>query len=329
MGVSWLHDIVPSKVKSNLNCRCQLMCDDWGILNAKLKFCQCPLRRHRNGCYMPECLRVVLTRLSHGDVYSESALGELHILVQTLQFWKNKQRRMFHMWYWVCFENLAKLVIPNSLQLRNMSIMASRISSDSTVCSTVCSSSHTTNLDNWPVWGDSPQKGSAMQKIVFLPWRRHIPWWCHQMETFPRNWPFVRGIHRSPVNSPHKGQWRRALMFSLISVWINDWVNSREAGDLRCYRPHYDVTVMIKFPSTCSYFRMRDEACETLALRKSVVSHINQKLKIGITTPDVFAMCYFLAIGDVNMMELKVKNICKRICMSMYKRHIIWVLLSN
>ena len=25
--------------------------------------------------------------------------------------------------------------------------------------------------------------------------------------------PFLRGIHRSPVNSPHKGQWRRALMF--------------------------------------------------------------------------------------------------------------------
>ena len=33
---------------------------------------------------------------------------------------------------------------------------------------------------------------------------------------FPRYWPFVRGIHRSPVNSPHKGQWRRALIFSLI-----------------------------------------------------------------------------------------------------------------
>ena len=39
------------------------------------------------------------------------------------------------------------------------------------------------------------------------------PWWRHQMETFPLNWPFVRGIHRSPVNSPHKGQWRGALMF--------------------------------------------------------------------------------------------------------------------
>ena len=64
--------------------------------------------------------------------------------------------------------------------------------------------------------------------------------WKH----FPRNWPFVRGIHRSPVNSPHKGQWRGALMFSLICVWINDWVNNREAGDVRRYRAHYDVIVM-------------------------------------------------------------------------------------
>ena len=47
-----------------------------------------------------------------------------------------------------------------------------------------------------------------------------------------------------PVNSPHKGQWRGALMFPLICVWINDWVNNREAGDLRRYRGHYDVTVM-------------------------------------------------------------------------------------
>ena len=35
-------------------------------------------------------------------------------------------------------------------------------------------------------------------------------------KTFPRYWPFMRGIHRSPVNSPHKGQWRGPLMFSLI-----------------------------------------------------------------------------------------------------------------
>ena len=41
-----------------------------------------------------------------------------------------------------------------------------------------------------------------------------------------------------------KGQWRGALMFSLICVWINGWVNNGEAGDLRRYRAHYDVAVM-------------------------------------------------------------------------------------
>ena len=70
-------------------------------------------------------------------------------------------------------------------------------------------------------------------------------WWRHQMKHFPRYWPFVRGIHRSPVTSPRKGQWRGALMFALIRVWINGWVNSCEAGDLRRYRAHYDVTVML------------------------------------------------------------------------------------
>ena len=49
-----------------------------------------------------------------------------------------------------------------------------------------------------------------------------------------------------PVNSPHKGQWRGALMFSLVYVWINGWVNNREAGDLRRYRTRYDATVMEK-----------------------------------------------------------------------------------
>ena len=41
-----------------------------------------------------------------------------------------------------------------------------------------------------------------------------------------------------------KSQWRGALMFSLIYAWINDWVNNREAGDLRRHCAHYDVTVM-------------------------------------------------------------------------------------
>ena len=56
--------------------------------------------------------------------------------------------------------------------------------------------------------------------------------------------PFVRGIHRSPVNFHHKGQWRGALMFSLICAWTNDWTKYREAGDLRRHSGHYDAIVM-------------------------------------------------------------------------------------
>ena len=61
-----------------------------------------------------------------------------------------------------------------------------------------------------------------------------VSWWRHQMVTFSA----------SPVNSPHKGQWRGALMFSFICAWINGWVNNRGAGDLRRLRTHYDVLVM-------------------------------------------------------------------------------------
>ena len=68
--------------------------------------------------------------------------------------------------------------------------------------------------------------------------------WKH----FPRYWPFVRGIHRSSVNSQHKGQWRGYLMFSLICAWINGWVNDREAGDLRRHCTHYGVIVMTVVP---------------------------------------------------------------------------------
>ena len=73
-----------------------------------------------------------------------------------------------------------------------------------------------------------------------IPYHDDIIKWKH----FPRYWPFVRGIYRSPVNSPHKGQWRGALMLPLICVGINGWINTREAGDLRRYCANYDVSVM-------------------------------------------------------------------------------------
>ena len=50
--------------------------------------------------------------------------------------------------------------------------------------------------------------------------------WKH----FPRNWPFVPGIHRSPVNSLHIGHCRGAFMFSLIFAPMNGWVNTSANG---------------------------------------------------------------------------------------------------
>ena len=70
---------------------------------------------------------------------------------------------------------------------------------------------------------------------------KHIPIDLHddviKWKHFARYWPFVRGIHRWPVNSPHKGQWRGALKFSVICVWINGWADNRKTGDLRRYLP--------------------------------------------------------------------------------------------
>ena len=57
-------------------------------------------------------------------------------------------------------------------------------------------------------------------------------------------WPFVWGIHWSPVNSPHKGQRCRALQFSLVCAWINGWDNNCETGDLRCHHARYDIIVV-------------------------------------------------------------------------------------
>ena len=81
--------------------------------------------------------------------------------------------------------------------------------------------------------------------MAMKPWMsNYIPWWRHQMETFSAWLALCAGNSPIPVNSPHKGQWRGALMFSLICVWINGWVNNRKAGDLSRHRAHYDVIVM-------------------------------------------------------------------------------------
>ena len=70
--------------------------------------------------------------------------------------------------------------------------------------------------------------------------------WHHQMKKKQLSalLALCAGNYRSPVNSPHKGRWRRALMFSLIYARIYGWINNPEAGDLRRHLAHYDDIVM-------------------------------------------------------------------------------------
>ena len=83
----------------------------------------------------------------------------------------------------------------------------------------------------------------------------HNPWWPHQMEAFSALLVLCVEIHRWPVNSPHKGQWCRALMFSLICAWTNVWVTTRHASDLRCHRTHNDrnITLIQAFRKSLQY----------------------------------------------------------------------------
>ena len=71
---------------------------------------------------------------------------------------------------------------------------------------------------NWPISIDDIAFEITVCNFAGVsPWHDDVIKWKH----FPRCWPFVRGIHRSPVNSLHKGQWRGALRLSLIFAWTN------------------------------------------------------------------------------------------------------------
>ena len=65
-----------------------------------------------------------------------------------------------------------------------------------------------------------------------------------KMKRFPRHWPSVRGIHRSPVDSPHKSSVRKDMIFSLMLALTRCWQNDRVAGDFRGHDANCDVTLM-------------------------------------------------------------------------------------
>ena len=71
-------------------------------------------------------------------------------------------------------------------------------------------------------------------------WWRHVIKWIH-CQCYG---PFVRRIHRLPVDSPHEARCRESLIFCLIGTWTNGWANNQDAGDLRRHCVHYGVAVV-------------------------------------------------------------------------------------
>ena len=98
---------------------------------------------------------------------------------------------------------------------------------------------------NYPenVWNEFANLLDSNHEVMVSKYKNHddVIKWKH----FPRYWPFVRGIHRSPVNSPNKGQWRGALIFTLISA-LNKRLNNQSWGWWfeTPSHTHYDVIVM-------------------------------------------------------------------------------------
>ena len=151
--------------------------------------------------------------------------------------------------------------------------------------------------------------------------------WKH----FPRYWPFVRGIHRSPVNSPHKGQWRGALVFSLICTRINGWVNTRGAGDLRRYRAHYDVIVMeaALTPTTIHHHTITGSTHRIQHMLYSVTfnSRLDHPCFSSYTTMDWYRIYFELELESVVTVAMDTAN-----ChwhhdqLIIYSKYVSWVM---
>ena len=91
----------------------------------------------------------------------------------------------------------------------------------------------------------------------------------------------MRGIHRSPANSPHKGQWRGALVFSEICAWIKrlskqSWgwwfeVPSRSLWRHRNAQTDHKRTLMFRWE--CCTISMLKSRCGNEAVLNSSISN--------------------------------------------------------
>ena len=113
----------------------------------------------------------------------------------------------------------------------------------------------------------------------------HLIWtwrWRHQMETFSVLLAICAGNSLVTGEFLVQSQWRGALMFSLVSAWTNDGVNTREAGDFRCHHAHFYVTVMFT-GKTMSLYWTRPRCWPTL---KNINGLMSYQESVGVSSHD-------------------------------------------
>ena len=124
------------------------------------------------------------------------------------------------------FVTKTKLNSPESthvLQRQHKGLIQSQITGKSNVCSTVVQGKQQRQFQSCTEGPD--MRETFPYPVDTMTHHDDVIKWKH----FPSYWPFVRGNHRWPVNSPHKIQWRGALMLSFICAWISNGMNNREA----------------------------------------------------------------------------------------------------
>ena len=99
--------------------------------------------------------------------------------------------------------------------------------------------------ESLPLLEDAASSGKSYDILEYvLTSHVFLPEMLYNIDVTWVSWRLKLPATRSLVDSPHEGQWRGALMLSLICVWTNGWASSRDAGDLERHRAHYGVTVV-------------------------------------------------------------------------------------
>ena len=124
-------------------------------------------------------------------------------------------------------------------------------------------------VSSWKQFNHGSVWGQCLSTLLLIIMVDVIKW-----KHIPRYWLFMMGIHQSMVDSPHKDQWCWALIFSLICGWSYCWANNQDNGDLRWYRAHYDVTIMIMIILIFNcyiYCNLFHSNCFTLIIKTVVI----------------------------------------------------------